>query len=67
MADTFTNFGAGDVVPNIKQTVTDAAWTNTSGSLISMHTSSAQSASTGDYYYDVYHLDPNSHLMWSDY
>jgi len=60
MAETYTIFGTGDVVPNIKQTITDAVWTNTSGSLISMHTSSAQSASTGDYYYDVYHLDPGS-------
>jgi len=62
MATTFTQFGSGDIVPNIKQTITDAVWSNTSGSLTSFHTSSAQSASTGDYYYDVYHLDPSSSL-----
>lgn len=59
---TYTTFRPGDIVPNIKQTITSAVWTNSSGSLTSFFTSSAQSASSGDYYYDVYHLDPSNSL-----
>jgi len=62
MAETYTNFDTGDIVPNISQIITSAVWSNTSGSLTSFYTSSAQSASTGDYYYDVYQLDPSDVL-----
>jgi len=51
---TYTHFGAGDIVPNIKQVSTSPVWSNGSGSLTTFYTSSAQSASSGDYYYDVY-------------
>lgn len=57
---TYTTFDTGDVVPNINQVVTSPVWSNTSGSLYNFYTSSAQSSSTGDYYYDVYHENPQS-------
>lgn len=63
MAETYTQFGTGDIVPNIKQTITDAVWTNTSGSLTAFFTSSTQSSSNGDYYYDAYHADPNTNSL----
>lgn len=57
---TYSTFATGDVVPNIKQLITAAVWSNTSGSLENFYTSSAQSSSTGDYYYDVYHQNPQT-------
>jgi len=63
MAETYTTFGTGDVVPNVRQTITDAVWSNTSGSLTSFYTSSAQSSSTGDYYYDAYNIDPDANSI----
>ena len=60
MATTYNQFGSGDIVPNVKQVITSAIWSTTSGSLYSYYTSSTQSASTGDYYYDVYQEDPDA-------
>lgn len=51
---------ANDIVPDVKQRITEAIWSTGTGSLKLFYTSSVQSASSGDYYYDVYHLNPSA-------
>lgn len=56
----WSTFTSGDVVADVKQTVTEAIWSTETGSLKTFYTSSVQSASNADYYYDVYHTDPTT-------
>lgn len=58
MAKIFTTFEPDDIISGIKSTKTDIIWSNGSGSLTSFFTSSVQSASNGNYYYNVYAIDP---------
>jgi len=51
---------SNDIVPDVKQRITEAIWSTGTGSLKLFYTASAQSASSGDYYYDVYHLNPSA-------
>ena len=56
----FKKFGSFDKIDAKTEIVTTGIWTNDVGSLTSFYTSSTQKASsTGDYYYDVYQLDPS--------
>lgn len=55
---TYTFFTTDDVVKNAIQRVTDGLWTGGTGSLAAFFTSSEQSGSTGEYYLDIYHEDP---------
>jgi len=48
-----------DIVKNMSRRVTTGMWTGNTGSLLTFYTSSAQSGSTGDWYYDIYNTDPN--------
>jgi len=59
---TFQFFTNEDVVTNVSQRITAGLWTGGTGSLSTFFTSSVQSGSTGDYYYDVYNGDPSSSL-----
>ena len=47
-----------DVVKNIKSTISSGVWSGGSGTLSTYFTQSAQSSSTGEYYYDVYKTNP---------
>jgi hypothetical protein len=47
-----------DVVKNIKSTISSGLWSGGVGTLTSYFTQSAQSASSGDYYYDIYKTSP---------
>jgi hypothetical protein len=49
-----------DVVKNIKSTISSGLWSGGVGTLTSFYTQSAQSASSGNYYSDVYKTDPAS-------
>ena len=61
MAETFTRFDpAQDVVSNLRQTVSSGMWSGGVGSLTTFFTSSTQSSSNGQYYYDLYKTDPAS-------
>ena len=55
MAEIFTRFNpADDMVSNLRQTVSSGMWSGGVGTLTTMYTSSIQSSSNGQYYYDVY-------------
>lgn len=54
----YTLFDKEDVVANQITRVTDGMWINGTGSLTAFFTSSEQSGSTGEYFFDVYHEDP---------
>ena len=47
-----------DVVKNIKSTISSGVWSGGSGTLSTYFTQSAQSSSTGEYFYDVYKTNP---------
>ena len=47
-----------DVVKNIKSTISSGVWSGGSGTLSTFFTQSAQSSSTGEYFYDVYKTNP---------
>ena len=47
-----------DVVKNIKSTISSGLWSGGVGTLTSFYTQSAQSASSGNYYYDIYKTSP---------
>ena len=49
-----------DVVKDVTRKVTAGMWTGNTGSLTTFFTSSIQSGSSGDWYYDVYNADPAS-------
>ena len=61
MAEIFTRFDpAQDVVSNLRQTVSSGMWSGGTGTLTTFFTSSTQSSSNGQYYYDLYKTDPAS-------
>ena len=47
-----------DVVKNIKATISSGIWSGGASTLTSMFSQSAQSSSTGNYFYDVYKTSP---------
>jgi hypothetical protein len=56
----FKRFGSFDKVDAKTEVVTTGLWTGDVGSLTSFYTSSTQkSATSGDYYYNVYQADPS--------
>ena len=54
MSDFFTPINASDKRTNILSTVSSPVWSGGTATLTAMYTSSVQSGSTGDYYYDIY-------------
>ena len=56
----YSVFSSDDVVNNLSRRVTAGLWTGNTGSLKVFYTSSAQSASSGDWYYDIYNLNPSA-------
>ena len=55
MADSiFTPFEPDDIIPGQVSVVSSGMWSGGIGTLTSLHTSSVQSASTGEHYYDVF-------------
>jgi len=54
----YTPFGVDDIVSNMSRRVTAGMWTGNTGSLETFFTSSAQSGSTGDWYWNVYNANP---------
>jgi hypothetical protein len=50
----FTRFENGDVVPNQQEIITRAMWSGNVGNLTTFYTSSAQSATSKRYYYEIY-------------
>jgi hypothetical protein len=61
MAEIFTRFDpAQDIVSNLRQTVSSGMWSGGVGTLTTFFTSSTQSSSNGQYYYDLYKTDPAS-------
>ena len=55
----FSYFNEDDIVNNLSRRVTTGMWTGDTGSLNSFFTSSAQSASSGDWYFNVYNANPD--------
>ena len=51
---------SSDVVTNVKDTVSSGMWADGAGSITTFFTSSTQSGSSGEYYYDVYSANPQS-------
>ena len=47
-----------DVVKNIKSVISSGIWSSGANTLTAYYTQSAQSASSGDYYYDIYKTSP---------
>ena len=47
-----------DVVKNLKSTISSGIWSGGAGTLTSFYTQSALSASSGNYYYDIYKTSP---------
>ncbi len=61
MAEIYTRFRDDeDIITSIQQTISSGMWSGGTGTLSSFYTSSVQSGSTGQYYYDVYKTDPAS-------
>ena len=61
MAEIFTRFDPSqDIVSNLRQTVSSGMWSGGTGTLTTFFTSSTQSSSNGQYYYDLYKTDPAS-------
>ena len=61
MAEIYTRFRDDeDIITSIQQTISSGMWSGGTGTLSSFCTSSVQSGSTGQYYYDVYKTDPAS-------
>ncbi len=56
----YKRFGEFDYVSGKIEVVTTGMWSGDTGSLTTFFTSSAQVASSGDYYYNVYNTDPAS-------
>ena len=50
----FTPFEDEDIIPGQVNTVSSGMWSGGVGTLTAFHTSSTQSGSTGEHYYDVY-------------
>ena len=47
-----------DIVKNIKSVISSGIWSGGSGTLSTFYSQSAQSSSTGLYFYDAYKTDP---------
>ncbi len=60
MNNVYTRFEQADIISGVKSTKTDIIWSNGSGSLTAFYTSSVQSASNGNYYYNVYASNPQT-------
>lgn len=56
----FQEFEDEDIVNNVAQRVTEGLFTGGTGSLTSFFTSSVQSGSTGNYYYNIYNENPQA-------
>ena len=57
----FSEFGPDDIVENLdSDVVTAALFSENTGEISGMFTSSAQSQSSGEYYLDVYQKDPST-------
>ena len=50
----FSRFDDDDVIPGQVNVVSSGMWSGGAGTLTSFYTSSTQSGSTGEHYYDVY-------------
>ena len=50
----YTRFDNGDIVPNQEEIITRALWSGNVGNLLSFFTSSAQTATSKQYYYSIY-------------
>jgi len=62
----FTRFEiATDVVENVTQTLTAGVWSSGLGTLKTFHTASAQSQSSGQYFYDVYDSSSNGQVQFA--
>ena len=60
-SNVFTRFRGNDtMIENQKSVVSSGMWSTGTGELTSFYTSSTQSGSTGQYFYDVYHEDPSA-------
>ena len=55
----YTAFGSGDILPDEQQTVSQTIWSDGSSRMTTFYTSSIQSASNAQYYYDVYQAPPS--------
>ena len=59
----FSEFGPDDIVENLdSEVVTAALFSENTGEISGMFTSSAQSQSSGEYYLDVYQKDPSTNV-----
>ena len=56
----YSHFSDYDTVKNLSRRVTTGMWTGNTGSLSLFFTSSVQSGSSGDWYYNVYNANPAS-------
>ncbi len=50
----FTSLGSEDIRTNILSTISSPLWSAASATLTTFYTGSVQSASSGNYYYDIY-------------
>ena len=56
----FTRLSLNDDITSLRGTeVTTGMWSGDTGSLSTFFTSSAQVVTSGEFYYDVYNLNPN--------
>jgi len=65
LSSIYTVFEDDDIVTDDKETVTTGLWKNGVGVLTTFYTSSVQSASTGNYYLDIYSDSSASNLEFS--
>lgn len=56
----YSIFQEDDIVRNLSRRITTGMWTGNTGSLLTFFTESAQSASSGDWYYNIYNANPSS-------
>ena len=57
----FSRFRRGDtMIENQKSVVSSGMWSTGTGELNTYYTSSVQSGSNGQYFYDIYHQDPSA-------
>ena len=55
----YTLFGPGDIRPDETQIISQTVWSDGNSRLTTFYTSSIQSASNAQYYYDVYNAPPS--------
>lgn len=61
----YKRFGEFDYVTNKVEVVTTGLWSGDTGSLTEFYTSSAQIATSGDYYYNVYNTADTSSIQFA--